>query len=96
MSFVDMCNLKKSDLSDGYLIYRRQKTNQLMKVKWEKPMQQIVDMLGKTDGVHLLPIIKDNGIDEVRQRTSALRRVNRNLRKLGEMVGMEKISHAQK
>ena len=36
MSFIDMAYLKKKDLQNGILSYRRQKTGQQLFVKWEK------------------------------------------------------------
>jgi len=89
MSFVDMCRLKKGDLVDGVLSYRRQKTHQLLQVKWEKPMDQLLDQLGKAQGDFLLPIITDDDEDERRQCRNALHNVNRNLKKIGEMIGLD-------
>ena len=43
MSFIDMAYLKKKDLQNGVLSYRRHKTDQQLFIKWEKPMQKIVD-----------------------------------------------------
>ena len=43
MSFVDMAFLLKKDLQNGVLTYRRHKTNQLLFIKWEKQMQEIID-----------------------------------------------------
>lgn len=43
MSFVDMAFLKKNDLVNGILSYRRKKTGQLLFIKWERCMQEIVD-----------------------------------------------------
>lgn len=43
MSFVDMAYLKKKNLQNGVLSYRRQKTGQQLFIRWEKPMQEIVD-----------------------------------------------------
>ena len=43
MSFVDMAYLRKKDLQNGVLAYRRQKTGQQLFIKWEKPMQEIVE-----------------------------------------------------
>lgn len=42
MSFIDMAFLKKKDLQNGILTYRRHKTNQQLFIKWEKPMQEII------------------------------------------------------
>ena len=38
MSFVDMAYLRKSDLKNGILTYRRKKTSRQLTVKWEKCM----------------------------------------------------------
>lgn len=43
MSFVDMSFLRKTDLRDGVVTYRRRKTGQLLKVRWTGEMQAIVD-----------------------------------------------------
>jgi len=89
MSFVDLCLLKKSDSVGGVLSYRRQKTGQLMQVKWEKPMHNFSKKLGQTGTIYLLPIIKEDGTDRRRQYENALRRENRNLKRIGKMIGLE-------
>ena len=43
MSFIDMAYLKKKDLANGILSYRRRKTGQQLFIRWEKCMQEIVD-----------------------------------------------------
>lgn len=43
MSFIDMAFLRKKDLQNGILSYRRQKTGQQLFIKWEKPMQEIIN-----------------------------------------------------
>lgn len=88
MSFVDMCNLRKSDLMDGVLSYRRQKTGQLMQVKWEKLMQQLLDKFPKTGSPYLLPIITNEIEDKKKQCDNALRKENRNLKAIGRMIGL--------
>ena len=42
MSFVDTAYLQKKDLKNGVLNYRRQKTGQLLYVRWEPCMQEII------------------------------------------------------
>ncbi len=61
MSYVDMVNLKRSNLSKGYIIYRRRKTGQVLHIKWEPCMQAIVDKYQHqcTDG-YLLPIMRES------------------------------------
>lgn len=43
MSFIDMAYLRKKDLQNGILSYRRRKTGQQLFIKWERCMQEIVD-----------------------------------------------------
>lgn len=89
MSFVDLCQLKKSDLKGGVLYYRRQKTRQLMQIRWEQPMQQLLDKLGASDSIYLLPIITSDNGDIRRQCSNVLHNVNRNLKKIGKMIKLE-------
>ncbi len=43
MSFVDMAYLKKNDLKNGILTYRRKKTGQRLCIRWERDMQDILE-----------------------------------------------------
>lgn len=89
MSFVDICFLKKKDLACGILSYHRQKTGQLLQVKWERPMQRLLDKLGKSNTEYLLPIITDITGNKYRQYETALRQINRNLKEVGRIAGLE-------
>ena len=86
MSFIDMAYLKKKDLHNSILSYRRQKTGQKLFIKWEKPMQEIIDKYDTGNTPYLLPIIKDMNLDERRQYKNAAHLVNDKLRKLGEKL----------
>lgn len=88
MSFVDMAFLKKKDLQNGILSYRRHKTGQQLFIRWEKPMQDIVDKYDTAGTPYLLPVIKDRGKDERRQYKGGAHRTNRNLKKIGERLGL--------
>lgn len=88
MSFIDMAFLKKKDLQNGILTYRRHKTNQQLFIKWEKPMQEIIDKYDTSQTPYLLPIIKDTDTDEWRQYKNASHLVNDKLKKLGEQLGL--------
>lgn len=55
MSFVDMAYLKKKDLKNGYLTYRRKKTGQLLTVEWTRQMQDIIDKYPINPTQYLLP-----------------------------------------
>lgn len=88
MSFIDMAFLKKDNLKNGILSYRRRKTNQQLFIKWEKPMQAIVNKYDTTETPYLLPIIRVSGMDERRQYISSAHLVNRKLKILGEKLGL--------
>lgn len=89
MSFVDMAFLRKKDLQNGILTYRRNKTDQQLFVKWEKPMQELIDKYDTFDTSYLLPIIRNNGVDEWHQYQNAAHRVNRNLKQIGKQIGLD-------
>ena len=61
MSFVDMAYLRKTDLQNGILTYRRRKTGQELTIKWEKCMAEIVAKYPENQTDFLLPIIKEQG-----------------------------------
>ena len=88
MAFVDIAFLKKTDLQNGVLTYRRHKTGQQLSIKWEKPMQELVDRQGTSGTPYLLPVITDGGKDVRRQYRNQAHRVNRNLKKIGRRLGL--------
>ena len=88
MSLVDISYLRKNDLSDGVLSYRRRKTGQQLFIKWEKPMQELVDKYDTSNTIYLLPIIKRTNIEERRQYIYAGHNINRNLKILGRKLGL--------
>lgn len=91
MSFVDMAYLRKSDIRDGLLQYSRKKTRQSLTVGWEPSMQAIVDRYSHTcaGSPYLLPIITRPDGTERRQYEKAEHNVNRNLKKIGRMAGLQ-------
>ncbi|MCR4765086.1 MAG: site-specific integrase [Bacteroidaceae bacterium] len=87
MSFVDMAFLKTGNLNNGYLIYRRKKTGQLLKIKWEPCMQEIVKRYATTSP-YLLPIIHKRNNDLYYEYQNRLAVVNRNLKVVGQRAGL--------
>lgn len=59
MSFIDMAFLKKSDLCNGHIIYRRRKTGQRLMIEWTSDMQAIVNKYPANSTDYLLPIIRN-------------------------------------
>lgn len=88
MSFIDMAYLKKTDLNNGCLAYRRKKTGQLMMIEWTKQMQGIIDKY-KSDGTsYLLPIITREDGSERRQYQNQMRKTNRLLKDIANQAGL--------
>lgn len=91
MSFVDIAYLQKKDLKYGVLNYRRRKTSQLLYVSWEPCMQEIVERYAsQANSTYLLNIIKDNQMDARKQYLNALTLVNRSLKSIGKLIGLDK------
>ena len=83
MSFIDMAFLKKKDLQNGILTYRRQKTGQQLFIKWEEPMRKIIDKYDTSKTPYLLPIIRNMDAEKRRQYKNAAHLINDKLKKLG-------------
>lgn len=86
MSFIDMAFLKKSDLKNGYVTYRRRKTGQQLIIEWTKEMQMILDKYPENTSDYLLPIIKNPGTNERCTYRNMGYNINHNLKKIAKMV----------
>lgn len=89
MSFIDMAYLKKSDLKNGTITYRRRKTGQQLTIKWEKCMEDIIAKYGTNTATHyLLPIITNPCFDERTQYRNAICRINVALKEVARLAGL--------
>lgn len=91
ISFVDMAYLKKDDIKNGLLQYSRKKTGQSVSIGWELVMQEIVDTYAHltVGSPYLLPIITKQDGTERRQYERMEHKVNRLLKKIGALVGLQ-------
>ena len=89
MSFIDMAYLKKKDLSNGTLSYRRRKTGQQLFIRWEKCMQEIAAKYYSPLSEYLLPIIKPMSGNERTQYQNAMYLINRKLKDIGKMIDVQ-------
>ena len=88
MSFIDMAFLKKSDLRNGSVIYRRRKTGQQLTIAWESEMQMILDKYPENETDYLLPIITKRVNNERNTYRNKGYSINHNLKKIAAMVGV--------
>lgn len=86
MSFIDAAFLRKTDVRNGVLTYRRHKTNQVLRIKIINPIKELIDRYSDKSSPYLLPIIDRSGADERKQYETALRRINNTLKIIADMV----------
>jgi len=87
ISFIDMANLRKCNLKDGYIIYARSKTKQMLTVKVEPCMMEIISKYeSQTIDDYLLPVYTAQN----RDNTSQLRTHNKRLKRISEILRLEK------
>ncbi len=89
MSFIDMAFLKKSDLKNGYVTYRRRKTGQQLTIEWTKEMQMILDKYPENKTGYLLPIIRNTGTNERNTYRNVGYNINHNLKTIARIVGIK-------
>lgn len=88
MSFIDMAFLKKSDLRNGYITYRRRKTGQQLIVEWTKEMQMILDKYPENKSDYLFPVIRNPGTNERCTYRNVSYNINHNLKRIAGMAGV--------
>lgn len=87
MSFVDIAYLKKTNLQNGYITYSRQKTGQLLTIRIEPLIQQIVLRYNLPYTPYLFPIItSQDPLIAYSQYQQAINIYNRHLGILSKML----------
>jgi site-specific recombinase XerD len=87
ISFVDMANLRKNSVRNGYIVYARSKTKQTLSIKIEDCMQEIITRYEQqTVDNYLLPVYTAQNRDNLSQ----LRNYNRRLRRISGMLKLGK------
>ena len=94
MSFVDVAYLKKSDIADGRITYRRHKTGGQISLHITEPMRRIMNTLGNSDSSseYVFPVIDLRQGPARVQYETGLRLQNKRLKVLGHMAGIEHLS----
>lgn len=88
MSFVDMAYLKKTDLADGVIVYRRRKTGQQLTIAWMPEMQKLLDRYPDNESEYLLPIICSPCYDTRKKYKNVAYNINYSLKKIAGMIGL--------
>jgi integrase len=94
MSFIDLINLKKENITGKYIRYRRQKTGQEITIKLENCMRRIIERYADKNSKYIFPILRElENADDLHLKwtktRSALALYNRQLNKLAIKAGIE-------
>lgn len=87
MPFVDMCYLRKENIRDNMLVYRRRKTDQLLQVKIEPALKALLVKYADKSSPYLLPMLRED--DSYAGYRYIQRRLNKRIRELGDRLGFE-------
>lgn len=88
MSFIDMTYLRKCDLKNGCITYRRRKTGQQLIIAWTDEMQDIINRYPYNPTEYLLPIITSDEINDHYAYRNVGYNINHNLKSIAAMMGI--------
>ena len=92
MSFTDMADLKKGNIIEGFIRYKRKKTGQLINIELEDCMKEIIERYQDDDSGFVFPILRDSKIlkdyEKWKKTAKALGAYNKNLKKLAALAGI--------
>lgn len=88
MSLIDMAYLRKSDLTYGYISYRRRKTGQQIIIKWTYDMEEILKKYPENPTGYLLPIIRKVCSNDRSLYLRAGYHINKSLKGIAKLIGL--------
>jgi site-specific recombinase XerD len=92
MAYIDMVSLKKENIRDGYICYKRQKTNQPIKIELLPCMERIIDCYKERtqNSAYVFPVLMgSNSALLWRQYQSGLSLYNRALKRISLLSGLK-------
>ena len=90
MTADEIFHLTKDNIKDGFLTYTSKTTGRQETIQWSRLHQEIVDRYTLPDTPYLFPIITaEDKQDQWRQHCTALHKINRNLKTIGKLLGLQ-------
>lgn len=87
MAFVDIAYLKKENIQNGVISYKRRKTKQLLNIKIESNIQLLINKYHSDTTPFVFPLLKTNDTKKsYSEYQVAINNHNRMLKKLSEML----------
>ena len=91
MPFVDVAFLKKSQIKGGMLVYHRRKTDQVVQIKLEPCMQEIINRYRSDGSDYVFPFLTSQDEDTAyREYKRKFSYYNKTLKTLGKLAGVDK------
>lgn len=88
MAPIDMALLRKGNIVDGRLAYRRHKTGRAITMEWITEMREIADRYVRDGSDYLFPLVSSDGAEGWKQFKRGSQVVNYHLRKLGKRLDL--------
>lgn len=91
INFVDIANLTTKNLADNTIIYKRQKTDKLIRIPIQPQAQQIIDRYHDDSNPYLFPILTKlhkTDIQKANRVHKVITKVNDCLKKIGKRLGI--------
>lgn len=88
MAPIDMALLRKGNIVDGRLAYRRHKTGRAITMEWITEMREIADRYVRDGSDYLFPLVSYDGAEGWKQFKRGSQVINYHLRKLGKRLDL--------
>jgi integrase len=92
MNFADLAHLKRSDLYNGRIHYRRRKTSDPFSIPVSQPLAEILAAFDQHSGPYLFPVLSDRHSTEKQQWDriqKCLRKFNSDLKEVASALGIQ-------
>jgi integrase/recombinase XerD len=92
MNFTDLAHLKRSDIYDGRIHYRRRKTSDPFSIPVSQPLAEILGAFDQHSGPYLFPILSDRHSSEKQQWDriqKCLRKFNKDLKEVATAAAIQ-------
>ncbi len=93
ISFADLLTLRKTDIANGRVTYRRKKTHKLYNIKLTKQAEEIIRIYYPSDSIYILPELHQSFIDspatERKRISQAIKNTNKYLGRMGRELKID-------
>lgn len=91
INFVDIAHLTKANITDGRLIYKRQKTKKLIKIPLQPQAVALIEKYSNDESQYLFPILSDfhkTNIQQANRIHKVISKVNERLKQIGKALNL--------